>query len=141
MRAVAMLLALALLPACAPEEEEALPAAPTLADFAGNWQVSSILAGTPDPVASTMDGTADASTWTMSLEGRPSIPLRVSIVGDSLIAQSTEYESILRAGVMVSVRTASALNDGGLSGTVTATYRTPTGEEVVPGTFTATRMQ
>lgn len=138
MRAVASLLTAALLAGCAPKEPP-MPAAPTLADFAGSWQVSSMVTGTPNPVASTMEGTADASSWMMSLEGRPHIALQVSVVGDSLIAQSAEYESVLRAGVMVTVRTASARNGDGLSGTVTATYKTPGGDEVVPGTFTATK--
>ena len=138
MRSVAALLTLAFLAACAPREEAAPPAL-TLADFAGTWQVSTTITGTPDPVASTMTGTADASGWTMSLEGRPNIPLTVSVVGDSLIAQSAEYESILRPGVMVSVRTAGALTDGALSGTLTATYKTPTGDEIVTGTTTGTK--
>jgi hypothetical protein len=77
----------------------------------------------------------------MSLEGRDNIPLEVSIVGDSLISQSAEYESVLRPGVMVTVRTASALHGDMLMGNMIATYRTPQGEERVPGTIEGRRAQ
>jgi hypothetical protein len=145
MRALAFLLTAALLTACAPKEEAPTPdttpapAAPTLADFAGTWNVSSMLEGTPDTVKSTLAGTADPASWTMTLEGRPNVPVTVSIVGDSLIGQSAEYESILRQGVMVSVRTASVLANGALTGNLVATYKTPTGEQVVRGTMTGTK--
>ena len=149
MRAAATLLAVLLIAGCTAQDEatedgammeETTTADPTLADFAGTWEITSTLEGTPDPVPSTMTGTEDASTWTMSLEGRPDIPLQVSMQGDSLIAQSAEYESILRPGVMVTVRTASVLAGDALSGTVHATYQTPTGEEVVHGTNRGTRV-
>lgn len=143
MRAVSAALLLALVTACAPKEEApavpAAPPAPTLADFAGTWQNTATLEGVTDPVTSTMTGTADATTWMMSLQGRDSIMVTVSISGDSLIGQSAEYESILRKGVMVSTRTASVLKDGVLTGTLVATYKTPTGVEVVNGTMTGTR--
>lgn len=147
MRPVVALLTLTLVVACGGAEEEPQPAppaaatapAPTLADFAGTWQVASVLEGTPDTVRSTMTGTADGA-WTMSLEGRPNIPVTASVSGDSLIGQSAEYESILRQGVMVSVRTASVMSGGMLTGNLVATYKTPTGEQVVNGTMTGTKV-
>ena len=140
MRLIAALLSFTVLVACAPKEEEAAPPATlTLADFAGTWQLASVLEGTPDTVRSTLTGTADAASWTMTLEGRPNIPVTVSVVGDSLIGQTAEYESILRAGVMVTVRTASVMMGDMLHGNLVATYRTPTGEQVVRGTMTGTK--
>jgi len=143
MRFVAALLTLTLATACAPKEAETPASEPaaatTLADFAGTWQVASVLEGTPDTVKSTMTGGADGASWTMSLEGRPNIPVTASVVGDSLIGQTAEYESILRKGVMVTVRTASVLSGGMLNGNLIATYKTPTGEQVVKGTMTGTR--
>ena len=143
MRAIAFLFTAALLTACAAKEEEAPapapPAAPTVADFAGTWNVKSVLEGTPDTVSSTITGTADPASWTMSLEGRPNIALTVSIVGDSLVIQSAEYESILRKGVMVSVRTANVMSNGSLLGNLVATYKAPTGDTVVRGTSVGTK--
>ena len=135
MRAIKFLLAAALITACAAKEEEAPapapPAGPTLADFAGTWNVKSVLEGTPDTVSSTLAGTADASSWTMSLEGRPNIPMTVSIVGDSLVGQSAEYESVLRKGVQVTTNSVLRLEGGRLVGTSVAHYQTATADSVV----------
>lgn len=146
MRTLSRLLVAALLTACAKSEEPAPPAAappaaaaPTLADFAGTWTNTVTLTGAAKPVPSTITGAADPASWTLSLEGRPNIKLTVSIAGDSLVSVSDEYESVLRAGVKVTVRTAAVLKDGKLVGAVTATYKTPTGTEVVPGTIEGTR--
>ena len=112
----------------------------SIADFAGTWENTSRLEGVDEPVQSTMTGTGSGDDWTLSLEGRDNIPLEVSIVGDSLIGQSAEYESILRPGVMVTVRTASTLHGDMLMGNMVATYRTPQGEERVLGTIEGRRV-
>ncbi len=141
MRSVSIALAVALLAGCAPAEEAAEQAGPTLADFAGTWEITTTLEGVEDPVTSTMSGSADGSGWVMMLEGRDPIPMQVSVVGDSLIGETAEYESILRDGVMVSLRTASVLSNAMMQGAVVATYTVPDGQELVVGTFTGTRMQ
>ena len=125
----------AMMPAPAP----AMAAGPAIADFAGTWKMTSTLTGVAKPVASTLTGSADGSTWTMSFEGRPDVPVQSSVVGDSLIGQTAEYESVVRKGVMVTVRTASVMSNGMLSGNMVATYKTPKGEEKVNGTITGTR--
>jgi hypothetical protein len=116
-------------------------AAHDIADYAGTWENMVTLDGVDAPIPSTMSGSSAGTDWTMSLEGRPGIPLQVMIVGDSLISESAEYESILRPGVMVSVRTASVLQDGVLVGTVVTDYRTAEGSQQVHGTLRGTRMQ
>lgn len=144
MRFTPAVLVAALLAACGPAEEPAAeapatPPAPTLADFAGTWQNTATLTGVENPVPSTMTGTAAGNDWTITLEGRPPIPAEVSIVGDSLISVSAEYESVLRPGVMVRTRTASVLVNGELVGNLIATYTTPAGQEVVTGTIRGVR--
>lgn len=143
MRAFPAVLAAFLL-ACTPAEEapEAAPeapAGPTLADFAGTWQNSALLDGQTEPVMTTTSGSAAGTDWTMMAEGRDPIPMTATVSGDSLILVSAEYESLLRAGVMVTVRTASVLQNGALVGNLVATYRTAAGEETVNGTITGTR--
>lgn len=147
MRALSALLLVTVLGACAPKDaaptsdstEPAVAAVPAIANFAGTWNTTVTLEGVADPVSSTMSGTADFGSWTMTLAGRDPIPLEVAVHGDSLIAESAEYESILRKGVMVRTRTVGAITDGMLMGTVVATYRTANSEETVNGTFHATR--
>ena len=145
MRFAVALLAVAAVTACAAKEEPAADsaapaaaaAAPTAADFAGTWNTKSVLEGTPDTVSSTLTGTADGS-WTMMIEGK-TVPLTVSMSGDSLVAQSAEYESVLRKGVMVTVRTAGVRSGDMMTGNLVATYKTPTGDQMVNGTFTSTK--
>lgn len=116
-----------------------MAAGPTIADFAGTWQMTSTLTGVAKPVSSTLKSSADGTTWTMSFEGRPNVAVQSSVVGDSLIGQTAEYESVIRKGVMVNVRTASVLHNGMLSGNMVAIYKTAKGDETVLGTVTGTR--
>jgi glucose/arabinose dehydrogenase len=143
--AVAALVSLTLLTACAPKDEAPAaddaavqaPAAPTVADFAGTWQIQAVI-GT-DTVPSTMTIAADGSS-TLTLEGRPPVALTVSISGDSVVTQSAEYESVLRRGTMVTVRTAAVKSgDNMMTGNMMATYKSATGEEMAHGTVTGTK--
>jgi hypothetical protein len=115
------------------------PPPPTYADFAGTWDALSTLEGTPDPVPSRLASTPQGGGWTMTLEGRDPVPMRVSLAGDSLVLISDPYESILRDNVQVQVRTASVLTAGGMEGKLIATYDSPDGQQVVMGTIRATR--
>lgn len=118
----------------------AMAPAKTPANFAGTWQTTATLEGVEKPVPSTLVGSADGATWTISLEGRPNVPATASISGDSLIVQTAEYESVLRKGVKVVTRTASVMSDSTmLMGNMVATYKTPKGDEVVKGTVMSTR--
>jgi hypothetical protein len=148
MRSLPPLLCVLLVAACGAAEQppQAEPATSDaamhdIADYAGTWENVVTLDGVDTPIPSTMSGTAAGTDWTMSLEGRPGIPLQVMIVGDSLISESAEYESILRPGVMVSVRTSSVLQDGVLVGNVVTDYRTAEGNQQVHGTLRGTRVQ
>lgn len=150
-RTARSLLVIALLAACGTREETAADttaamapapaaaAAPTVADFAGTWQITNTMEGVEKPVPATLVGSADGSTWKLSLEGRPEIATTASMSGDSLVTETAEYESILRKGVMVTVRTAAVMQNGALTGRMVATYKGPSGTETVNGTVTGTR--
>lgn len=150
-RAAQSLLVLSLLVACSPKKDAAsdttaattpapaMAEGPKVADFAGTWQMTNTLVGVEKPVMGTLVGSADGNTWTLSLEGRPNVAVQASMAGDSLITQTAEYESVLRKGVMVTVRTAAVMSGGAMTGNMVATYKTPTGTEVVNGTVAATR--
>jgi len=145
MRTAALAATLMLLVACAKKEEAPAPAAPpppppapTVADFAGTWNSETTIAGATAPVKTTLVINADG-TGTMNAEGRPPVALTLSMSGDSLIAQSGEYESLVRKGTKVSIRTANVKNGNTLSGTVLATYKLAKGDTTATGTMTATK--
>lgn len=144
MRVPATLLTIAVIAACGGAEESApadeMPAAeaPTMAAFAGTWELTATLEGTPDPVPVGVTGTA-AGDFTMTLPDREPMAVQVSMSGDSLVMMVPEYESVIRDGVMVSTRSAVVVEGDRMMGTLTATYRTAEGEEVVPGTITGSR--
>jgi hypothetical protein len=147
MRVLTAVLCTLILAACGARDEEPAAgaegvAAPSpMAQFAGTWSHVVMLEGVDEPVPSMMSGSATGDDWTMSLRDRENVPVQAHIKGDSLIGQSEEYESILRPGVMVNVRTASVLRDGELVGNVVATYRTANGEQQVRGSIRGTRVQ
>ncbi len=124
--------------AVVPAAAMATPAVKTPADFAGTWQMTANLTGGAKPVPGTLVGTPDGK-FTLSLEGRPNIAETTSMSGDSLVNMSAEYESVLRKGVMVTVRTATVMSGNSMMGNIVATYKSPKGQEVVPGTFNGTR--
>jgi hypothetical protein len=139
MRLTALAGCIALLMACAPADQQDEPEpAVSVADFAGTWNTTATLAGTEDPVETQMVVRGDG-TGSMVLSEELTVPLQLSIMGDSLIAVSPEYESLLRPGAMVAIRTAGVLRDDRLMGNLTATYRTAEGDEVVRGAFESTR--
>ena len=111
------------------------PPPPTFADFAGHWAVVNRLEGVADSVPSELTSRPEGGGWMLSLEDRDSIPMRVSMSGDSLVLLSEPYQSVLRRNVVVQVRTAAVLADGGLVGRLVATYNYPDSQQVVVGTL------
>ena len=134
-----------LLVACAknePAPEAAAPPPPpalTPADFAGTWNTSVTLTGVEKPVETVITGSADGMTWSLSAAGRDPVTLTASISGDSLVLVSSEYESFVRKGTMVTTRVANVKSGEMLMGSVIATYKSASGEEVVTGTSHSTK--
>lgn len=132
MKCLAMAVTAALLAGCAQKEAtpEAAPAEPVaapapidLASVAGTWEFKTMSA-TSDSVLTTGTLVATATTdgWTMTLPNRKPVTLTIMVSGDSIMAQSPPYESVLRKGVTVNTSTVYHLVDGKLMGTTTAHY-------------------
>lgn len=96
-----------------------------LSDVAGVWDANS-MTGAKDSVIATsvITATADSAGWTMKLEGRDPIPLRiVAMGGDSIVTEAGPYPSILRPGLSVTVlRNVSHYKGDQMWGTFEATY-------------------
>jgi hypothetical protein len=87
-----------------------------------------------------INGTADPSTWMITLPDRAPMPLRVSVAGDSMTAEAGPYESVLRKGVVVMTKVVSRLQDGKMVGTFTAKYATRMVDSVLTGRVEGTRV-
>lgn len=146
MRRLALVLGAVALTSCAkpdtpPAEAPAAPAI-NLADLAGNWTVTTRAEGTDSVlVTGSITATADPAGWTISLPGRPTMPMRVTVDGDSIMTATGPYESVLRPGVQVSTAGVLRLVDGKLTGVNVAHYVTSGADSVVRLTTEATRAQ
>ncbi|MGQ0537315.1 MAG: hypothetical protein ACT4R6_00075 [Gemmatimonadaceae bacterium] len=139
---------LALAVACAPAGEKmadtpgaaAMPASISLADVAGTWTMR-IMPENSDSVVATaeLNATADAAGWTMILAGRPPLPMRVTVDGDSIMSEVGPYESVLRPGVQVTTNGVMRLEGGVLRGRTVAHYRSAGADSVVTFRSEATR--
>lgn len=123
----------------APAVEEA-PAAPSLADMAGTWNVKSKVEGSDKELSYDIVATADKSGWTLNFPNRDPIPLRiVAVEGDSVVYQAGPFESALRKGVQVNTDVVARLKDGKLVGRTTAHYDVKGADSVATLTFEGTR--
>lgn len=115
------------------------PAGIKLSDVAGVWDAKSMVGPNDSVVAtSVLTATADTSGWTMKLEGRDPIAMRVVAVGgDSIVTEAGPYPSILRPGLTVRVlRNVSHYKGDTMWGTFEALYSSG---DKFSGKVTATR--
>lgn len=145
MRAAALLSCTVLLVACGgaqetpPADSAAVAPAPapaatiSLADLAGNW-TQTVRTETSDSVLVTaaVTATSDTTGWTITLPGRPVMPVRVLRVdGDSIVTATGPYESVLRKGVQVTTENVLRMQDGKLVGITVARYQGAGADSVV----------
>jgi hypothetical protein len=132
MRTTAVLSCLAFALACGGGETPAVdssaaapppPPSLSLADLAGKW-TQRVMSETSDSVlvTSELTATADPAGWTITLPGRPPMPVQVMVAGDSVMTTTGPYESVLRAGVQVTTNGVYRLVNGEMVGTTIAHY-------------------
>jgi hypothetical protein len=148
MRRLCAVIAIAALAACAPKEQPAdtmataTPPAPTIAlsDVAGTW-TANVMRQDSDSVILTyeMTASADPTAWTITFPGRPPVPVRPTVDGDSIITEAGPYESALRRGQQVTTRGVFRLVNGELIGTTTAHYQTTGADSVATFRSRATK--
>lgn len=129
-------------PAAAPAPAPAPASTISLADLAGKWNQQA-RAETSDSVLVSAEITAgaDASSWTIKLPGRPAMPVRVTVDGDSIMTATGPYESVLRKGVQVTTEGVLRKQDGKLVGITRAHYKTAGADSVVRLRIEMTRAQ
>ena len=133
MRRLSLILAVVLVAACAKKEPApdaaktpaaaAAPAPIDLAAITGTWSFK-VMPATGDSVLTTfiLVATANTTGWTMYLKGRDPLTLQVMVMGDSIMATSPAYQSVLRKNVKVFTTNVFHLVDDKLVGTTMAHY-------------------
>ena len=107
-------------------------------DVAGTWEGKSMV-GPKDSVFVTwaLTATADGIGWTLKRANRDPLPVRIIAIGrDSIVWESGPYPSILRAGQMVTTRTAGHFKGDKMTGSWEGRYAPG---DVVRGKTEATR--
>ncbi len=122
-------------------EVTSAPAPISLADVAGKWNVRAVPASGTDttPTNSVITATSNTSGWTITFPGRAPIPMRISVDGDSIMAETGPYPSVRRKGVQVKTNGVMRLRGGNLVGSTTAHFQVKTADSVLVLTTTGTR--
>ena len=152
MRSLGLCCLLALLVACAREEPADsaaavdstamdAPAAPSLASYAGTWNMETMGMGSDSVLLRfTMTATADTTGWVYNFP-KAAVPIRIlSVESAGVITEAGPYESNLRPGSQVTTRATTRIVNDTLTGDVVATYH-GTADSVVNLRTRGTRAQ
>jgi hypothetical protein len=152
---IAVCICAAVLSACAKKDEAAVdtstmaastamtaaPAPVNLADVAGRWNIRSVPTSGTDTTTtnSVITATSNTSGWTRTFPGRAPLPMRISVDGDSIMAETGPYPSVRRKGVQVTTNSVMRLESGNLVGRTTSHFQVKTADSVLVSTITGTR--
>ncbi|HEV8216510.1 MAG TPA: hypothetical protein VGP95_11765 [Gemmatimonadaceae bacterium] len=109
--------------AAAPAAAPAPPPAPTMADFAGKWDVVATPTAGKDTSVTKYTLTVADTNWTIAFPSGLKVPMHATISGDSVILKTGTFASQRRKNVKVSTETSVRLQGGKLVGTSTAHYQ------------------
>jgi hypothetical protein len=126
-------------PAAPAAAEAAAPI--SLADLAGKWKLRTTDEAGKNAVESELTATADTTGWTLTRPNGKTLPVHVTVSGDSIITEAGPYESAIRKGVHVESRMVLRLQQGKLVGTNEAHYALKGGDSVAQRPAEATRAQ
>jgi len=122
--------------------DSAAPEAAGLAagDVTGRWDMRAVpFSGDTTPTTFVLTATAGTDGWTLTFPGRPPVPTRVRIEGDSIVSEAGPYASVRRKNVQVRTNTVMRLVGDSLVGTAIARYTTAGADSVLNLNVTGTR--
>jgi len=122
------------------DEVEPTVANPTVADFAGSWDLVVAFPATGDTVRAQLSGSATADDWVMRNPGDQVVRMStVSLKGDSLILVSDKFTAVVVPNAVAQVRTATVRRGDVLEGNLIATFdRADGGQEIRTANLRAT---
>jgi hypothetical protein len=121
------------LAACGAEPPPEEPVAnPTVADFAGAWDLVITFPENFDTVRAVLSGSAAANDWVMLNPGDQRVAMStVSLKGDSLILVSDKFTAVVVPNATAQVRTATVRVGDVLQGILIATFDMADGSQQV----------
>ena len=103
----------------------------SLADVAGSWRLRATDEAGGNVVETQLNATAGTTGWTWTRPDGTVIPVTiVAVAGDSIVLDSGQFESALRAGVPVQTRLVFRLRENRLVGHIQARYMLSAGDSV-----------
>jgi len=100
------------------------------------------MSGDTTPTTYVLTATSNTSGWTLTFPGRAqSVPVKVTVDGDSIMLSAGPYSSVRRKGVQVTTFGVTRLQSGQLNGTTTAHYKVKSADSVLVLTTTGQRAQ
>ena len=133
MRSLRLFCLLAVLAACAKQEPAGsstsaavtpAPSATGLASYAGTWNMETMGTGSDSVLLRfTMTATADSTGWVYHFPNNVTVPIRIlSVENGGLTTEAGPYDSNLRPGTKVTIRSSARVEGSTLRGDVVATY-------------------
>ena len=109
------------------------PAAFSMADAAGQWDVTATPESGPDTSATkyVLTATADTTGWVIAFPSGVKVPLHVTVSGDSLMTKTEIFPSQRRKGAKVMTETVFRMAGGKLAGMSVAHYQNAKADSVV----------
>ena len=114
-----------------------VPAALTLADFAGRWTIH-FVSDASDSVLATyeLNATGDSAAWTLQPPGSEPVPVGTAVAGDSLLFDAGTYKT---PSVEMTTHGVGRLDGGRLTGWFESRYAKAMGDSVIRGRLRGTR--
>jgi hypothetical protein len=102
-------------------------------DVAGTWKVRAVPQGGTDTTATeyTLTAAGTAEGWKIVYANGQTVPVRVSVSGDSIISDAGPYKSVRRKGVEVTTHSVLRKEGDKLVGTTVAHYKTAGADSVL----------
>ncbi len=112
--------------------QEAAPAALSLADVAGKWNVRAVPeSGDTTPTTYVLTASADTTGWSIKFPSGLVVPLHVAVSGDSIVSSTGTFSSQRRKGLQVVSNTVLRKQGDKLVGETVAHYKITTPDSVL----------
>jgi hypothetical protein len=111
------------------------------ADVNGTWDMRAVPTSGSDTTSTLYQVQAADGNWTLMLPGRDPMTVQAVTDGDSIMVNNGPYESVRRAGVMVTTSSVFRVSGDQMTGNTVARYQGAGADSVLHLTVTGTRVR